>query len=265
MHMFPKRFKRACALTHHGRDNMVRSRKLVALLGFGALASTLACNELPNTQPADDAISFMKGGNGGGGRKQETPLAIVLLNSSTAEVTTDGRGAYVDGEIGVVAFIDDFNDLRFDLNKPKRGLAQRAMCFDFSNPIDLVVSDPLTGKLCGVTIWNTRNVPLRDITVGSPQEGTSRFIFNPGEDVQYKVRYGDSETACLGLELGAEDKSGIAVTGTDEDNDGMLDSWTLDATDRVAFVSRAPKNQGFHCVGTFRMSWKADLARTNLN
>ena len=167
-----------------------------------------------------------------------------------------------------MAFIDDFNHLRFDLNKPKQGQTQRAICYDFSKLIQAVASDPVSGVLCGVSIWNTRTVNLRDLTNGQEvPDGLSRFIFGTGTGVQYKVRYAPFETVCPGLVQ--IEGTGVAITGGPDDNsDGKSDSWTIDATDRVAFVTRANskgKDQAWQCVGTYQMSWVATLTRTDLN
>ncbi len=133
-----------------------------------------------------------------------------------------------------------------------------------------VRDSPTGNRLCGGPIWNTRAVFLPDLAPeDDPLEGLSRFIFSPETGVQYKVRFG-AEPACDGLvaPLEGDEKSGVTITGgADVDGDEKSDSWTLNATGRVASVTRAIKssgpreNSGFKCVGIYGMSWVATLTK----
>lgn len=169
----------------------------------------------------------------------------------------------------MLAIVDQNDDLKFDIDAPKKGTA-REICFTFGDRLEPDGPGSLDRQtICGGPLWNTRgvNVELSGMIPDPDQsaEFGSRFIVSPGNGFEYKVRYG-AEPVCGSLSLG-ERLSSVSVTAHDNDGDELPDSWTLNATGRVAFVSahdtklKGKSDPGFVCVGTYVMSWTAYLVK----
>ncbi len=224
-------------------------------LTMGALIA-LACGESPVTAPADLAPSFAKPPGAGGGPNSGTPLSITLTG---VHVTEDSDGPYIDGVFGVMAIIDQNDDLKFDIDAPKKSSAPREICFHFGNNLVTPGTDgaSIPAEICGGPLWNTRDVDLSTMVPTTSSEVGSRFIVTPGDGVEYKVRYGPEP---LGPVCGLPSDK-VSIKGVDTDSDGTSDTWDLDATGRVAIVTshRTKGNNPWLCVGTYTMSWVATL------
>lgn len=129
---------------------MTAPRTTTVVLVAGLLALVAACERSPTGAAELPSPTFSKGrpgppsGNGGGGSEGSlfTPTIVTFGDAAGDGITSDGLGAYSDGDCGVVA---DFNslDARLSPNGDYGGKDKHSGCAERSEHITLV--DAATG------------------------------------------------------------------------------------------------------------------------
>jgi len=107
-------------------------------------------------------------------------------------MTSDGAGAYVDGEEGVVARLTEFGGLLLDFQVAG---SPRRVFFDYSDPVDpantfLPPLEPVVASNLRMSFTDA-NIPLQLMTVGTGQciaLGTS-FDLNTADKASFRNHY----------------------------------------------------------------------------
>lgn len=174
-------------------------RTLVSIVVIASVAALAACEQAPTAPAAEVDVHLAPGGNGGPPNSAASVSFVIHdeLDGVDAGLTSDGAGAYSDGECGVDAWLDDVAAFmnptgeRVGRNEvcdvlPRSATVTLAVRHVSDDPhVDETLATPLTGSMTNVKLGHsngraTINVPLCAIT--DPKSGKTRGLglrFNP--------------------------------------------------------------------------------------
>lgn len=174
-------------------------RTLICFILLALVAALAACEQAPTAPTPEVDVHLAKGGNGGPPNAAASVSFVIHdeLDGAATGLTSDGAGAYTEGECGVDAWLDDvvafMNPTGERVSKdevcavlPRSATVTLAVRHVSDDPhVDETLGTPLTGSMTNIKLGHsngraTINVPLCAIT--DPKSGKTSGLglrFNP--------------------------------------------------------------------------------------